>query len=267
MPAGPRIGPARVRVADVGGEEFDVAPGGLFAGVGDQRRHEMGVGRGRELAGLEGAGAATLRHHGVNVNAGARFQAVLVGRLDIQARQRRHNDVRRVGAETPDIFFELLVAAGMCGGKDFGRHQIGSDALNVPAAAGAKRQTKAAGVGMKFDQPLDGAECHQDREGLIELLDDIKRFAGQRVMADKFQSAAISERHGVAGEIPQPVGRARGAGDQLRMHAFGVGDRPDDRSAVIHDPSRKDSAGDEMPLLIEMVFWLGRELNRAKLLA
>jgi hypothetical protein len=34
-----RIGPARVRVADVGGEEFDVAPAGLLAGVGDQRRH------------------------------------------------------------------------------------------------------------------------------------------------------------------------------------------------------------------------------------
>ena len=51
-----RIGPARVRVADVGGEEFDVAPGGRLAGVGDQRRHEMGVGRGRELAGFEGGG-------------------------------------------------------------------------------------------------------------------------------------------------------------------------------------------------------------------
>ena len=51
LAAGPRIGPARVRVADVGGEEFDVAPGGLLAGVGDQRRHEMAaVGQGRRAA-------------------------------------------------------------------------------------------------------------------------------------------------------------------------------------------------------------------------
>ena len=40
----PGIGPARIRVADVGGEEFDVAPGGRIAGVGDQRRHQIGVG-------------------------------------------------------------------------------------------------------------------------------------------------------------------------------------------------------------------------------
>ena len=43
LAAGPRVGPARVRVADVGGEEFDVAPGGRLAGVGDQRRHQMAV--------------------------------------------------------------------------------------------------------------------------------------------------------------------------------------------------------------------------------
>ena len=30
---------ARVRVADVGGEEFDVTPAGLVARTGDQRRH------------------------------------------------------------------------------------------------------------------------------------------------------------------------------------------------------------------------------------
>ena len=35
----PRIGAARVRVADVGGEEFDIAPGGRIAGIGDERRH------------------------------------------------------------------------------------------------------------------------------------------------------------------------------------------------------------------------------------
>ena len=54
--AGPRVSSARVRIADIGGEEFDIAPGGRLAGVGDQRRHKMGVDRGRELAGLEDRG-------------------------------------------------------------------------------------------------------------------------------------------------------------------------------------------------------------------
>jgi hypothetical protein len=35
------IGAARVRVADVGGEEFDIAPGGFLAEIGDQRRHDV----------------------------------------------------------------------------------------------------------------------------------------------------------------------------------------------------------------------------------
>ena len=46
--AGARVGPPRVRVANVGGEEFDVAPARAIAGVGDQRRHQVSVGRGRE---------------------------------------------------------------------------------------------------------------------------------------------------------------------------------------------------------------------------
>ena len=56
LAAGPRVSPARVRVADVGGEEFDVAPGGRLAGVGDQRRHQMeiGVGQGRECGRFDG---------------------------------------------------------------------------------------------------------------------------------------------------------------------------------------------------------------------
>jgi hypothetical protein len=54
--AGPRIGPSRVRVADVGGKEFNVAPARLLAGVGDQRRHHMGVRQGGERAGLDGGG-------------------------------------------------------------------------------------------------------------------------------------------------------------------------------------------------------------------
>ena len=35
------IGTARVRVTDVGGEKFDVAPGGLVAEIGDERRHDI----------------------------------------------------------------------------------------------------------------------------------------------------------------------------------------------------------------------------------
>ena len=47
------VGPTRVRVADVGGEELDVAPAGRFAGAGDQRRDQVG-GRGCEGAGIGG---------------------------------------------------------------------------------------------------------------------------------------------------------------------------------------------------------------------
>jgi hypothetical protein len=32
-----------VRIADVGGEEFGIAPAGVIADVGDQRRHDPGV--------------------------------------------------------------------------------------------------------------------------------------------------------------------------------------------------------------------------------
>jgi len=39
--AGPGVSAARVRVADVGGEEFDVAPGCFVAEIGDQRRHDI----------------------------------------------------------------------------------------------------------------------------------------------------------------------------------------------------------------------------------
>jgi len=73
--AGARIGPARVVVVDVGGEELDVAPGGLFAaGVGDEDRHYIGAGRrrqgdggglgddGGELVGGKGRGGPFARH-------------------------------------------------------------------------------------------------------------------------------------------------------------------------------------------------------------
>jgi hypothetical protein len=54
--AGAGIGPTRVRVLDVGGEEFDVAPAGRVAGVGDERRHYVGVGRAGELTRLNDGG-------------------------------------------------------------------------------------------------------------------------------------------------------------------------------------------------------------------
>jgi len=57
LATGPRVSPARVRVADIGGEEFNVAPGGRLASVGDQRRHQMAaVGQGRERARLDSGG-------------------------------------------------------------------------------------------------------------------------------------------------------------------------------------------------------------------
>ena len=44
------VSPARVVVVDVGGEEFDIAPAGLIAEIGDERRHYIGVGRDGERA-------------------------------------------------------------------------------------------------------------------------------------------------------------------------------------------------------------------------
>jgi len=38
--ARPRIGAPRVGIADVGGEEFDIAPAGVITEIGDQRRHD-----------------------------------------------------------------------------------------------------------------------------------------------------------------------------------------------------------------------------------
>jgi hypothetical protein len=54
--ARPRTGASRVRVADVGGKEFAMAPAGSVAG--DQRRHqvEFGIGRGCELGRLDDRG-------------------------------------------------------------------------------------------------------------------------------------------------------------------------------------------------------------------
>jgi hypothetical protein len=52
-----RVCAARVRVADIGGEEFDIAPGGRLVGVGDKGRHKVAaVGQARGLAGFEGRG-------------------------------------------------------------------------------------------------------------------------------------------------------------------------------------------------------------------
>ena len=54
--AGARIGPAGVIVVDVGGKEFDIAPGGLVAGVGDECRYYIGVDRGRERGWFDDGG-------------------------------------------------------------------------------------------------------------------------------------------------------------------------------------------------------------------
>ena len=52
----PGIGAASVVVVDIGGEEFDVAPSGGVAKIGDERRHYIGVGRCRERAGRDDGG-------------------------------------------------------------------------------------------------------------------------------------------------------------------------------------------------------------------
>ena len=56
------VSAARIRVADVDGEEFDVAPGGRVAGVGDQRRHQAGVGVLGQGAGLSDGGELGFGH-------------------------------------------------------------------------------------------------------------------------------------------------------------------------------------------------------------
>ena len=63
--AGTGIGPARVVVVDVGGEEFDVAPAGLVAEDGDERRH-IGVGRGDECTWEKHGGQ--LIGHGISIS-------------------------------------------------------------------------------------------------------------------------------------------------------------------------------------------------------
>jgi hypothetical protein len=49
-----------VRIADVRGEEFDITPGGGIAGVGDQRRHQVKFGVGRERGRLRPGGRILL---------------------------------------------------------------------------------------------------------------------------------------------------------------------------------------------------------------
>jgi hypothetical protein len=80
----PGIGAARVRVADIGGEEFDVAPGGRLTEVGDQRRHYIGVGLGGESAGLPLRNAV----RGINKCLGMR-KALAQLRLDLRSSARR----------------------------------------------------------------------------------------------------------------------------------------------------------------------------------
>ena len=74
--ARPGVGPPGIRVADIGGEEIDVAPGGLIAGVGDQgwdhrvQRRDLERRRGRrkhggQLGGRFGFGLVGWDNHGL----------------------------------------------------------------------------------------------------------------------------------------------------------------------------------------------------------
>jgi hypothetical protein len=49
--SGPVLGHARVPVADLGGEKFEEAAGGMVAGVGDHRRHREITNRAKAPAG------------------------------------------------------------------------------------------------------------------------------------------------------------------------------------------------------------------------
>ena len=40
--ARPEISPARIRITDIGSKEFDIAPRGFLAEIGDKRRHDIG---------------------------------------------------------------------------------------------------------------------------------------------------------------------------------------------------------------------------------
>lgn len=39
--ARPEISPARIRITDIGGKEFDIAPRGFVAEIGDKRWHDI----------------------------------------------------------------------------------------------------------------------------------------------------------------------------------------------------------------------------------
>jgi hypothetical protein len=56
------LSPARVVVVDVGGEEFKVAPAGCVAGIGDERRYYIGVGRRGERDGRRDDGGKLVGH-------------------------------------------------------------------------------------------------------------------------------------------------------------------------------------------------------------
>ena len=76
----PRISSARIWIADVSGEEFDIAPGGRLAGVGDQRRHQIAVDWSCERAGLAGAGSCDITAPLHRREFPPHSQAVLAGR-------------------------------------------------------------------------------------------------------------------------------------------------------------------------------------------
>jgi len=102
------------------------------------------------------------------------------------------------------------------------RHQIRDDALDVPAGR-AQREAEPSGFGVKIDQALDGAQCHQNGERLVELFDDVQWFAGQRVMPDCVKAQCPQQRHGFAIEVAQPGCRARGTIQKPGVHGFRFG--------------------------------------------
>jgi hypothetical protein len=92
----------RIRVADVGGEKFDVAPAGGIAGVGDQRRHQgggVGVDRTRDRGRSDDRGELV---RGVRIEGGgSRGADSVIGPPSLPRISRMINDVimREMGAK------------------------------------------------------------------------------------------------------------------------------------------------------------------------
>src|SRR5207342_753186 len=106
--------------------------------------------------------------------------------------------------------------------------QVFLDTLNISSAAGPKGKTKATSLWMQFEQLLDGTQSYEDRKGLIELLDDIKRLTCQRVMPNGIEPHCPQQRHRVV-ICPRrkPLSRMCSAFCELHMHILSFGKRED----------------------------------------